>query len=301
MPRTSTERGRRGPVRCWCGPRDVEILPPEVIPLVTPQPYVSFALALQAFYPWPVPEPGRHESAMVAESVTLHPTARLEPGVVVYPGAMIGAHVHVGAHSVIGRGVSIGEGTVVGPNCTLMKVTIGAQCVLHPGVCIGQDGFGFAVSGEAILKVPQVGGVRIGNMVEIGANTTIDCGALGDTVIDDMVKIDNQVQIAHNVRIGKGSRIVAQAGIAGSATLGAWTVIGGQVGIVGHIALADRVMVAAGSGVSKTVGEIGAVVAGRPAEPIQQWRKRMAVITRLTRQAVLRHKATHDDEPSGDA
>jgi UDP-3-O-[3-hydroxymyristoyl] glucosamine N-acyltransferase len=186
---------------------------------------------------------------------------------------------------VVGRGVSIGEGSIIGSHCTLHKTTVGENVLIHPGVRIGQDGFGFAVQGENILKVPQVGGVIIGDAVEIGANTTIDCGALADTIIEDLVKIDNQVQIGHNVRIGRGTRIVAQSGIAGSASLGAYTVIGGQSGVVGHIALADKVMVAARSGVTKTISTVGAVVAGMPAEPISTWRRKVAVLSRLVRQS----------------
>jgi UDP-3-O-[3-hydroxymyristoyl] glucosamine N-acyltransferase len=265
--------------------KDADQLPPEAVPVITPQPYVAFAAALQLFYPRNVPEPGQHQSALVAESARLHPSARVEPGVVIYPGAVIGPRAHIGANTVIWRGVEVGEATVVGPNCTLQKCTIGARCLIHPGVRIGQDGFGFAQAGDKILKVPQVGGVVIGDEVEIGANTTIDCGALDDTVIGDMVKIDNQVQIGHNVKIGKGSRIVAQTGIAGSAGIGEFCVIGGQVGIVGHIGIADKVMVAAQSGVTKPISDPGSVVAGAPAKPIREWRRETATLARLAKKS----------------
>ncbi|HEX2858895.1 MAG TPA: UDP-3-O-(3-hydroxymyristoyl)glucosamine N-acyltransferase [Alphaproteobacteria bacterium] len=264
---------------------DAHALPEGTLAIVTTQPYVAFAAAMQLFYPRETPEPGRNQTTMVAESAKLHPTARLEPGVIVYPGAIIGARVHVGAYTVIGNGVSIGEGTVIGPHCTLNKCTMGANCVIHPGVAIGQDGFGFAMLNDRILKVPQVGGVIIGDEVEIGAHTTIDCGALEDTVIGDMVKIDNQVQVGHNVKIGKGTRIVSQVGIAGSASIGEYNVIGGQSGIVGHISTAAKVMVAARSGVSKGISEPGTVVAGTPAKPIRDWKRELAVVSRLTKNA----------------
>lgn len=266
--------------------RDAEMLPESCVPILTPQPYVAFAQALQVMYPQPVLDAGISQFAVVSGKAKIHPTARIEPYAVIYEDAKIGPHVHIGAHTVVGQGVAIGAGSRIGAHVTLHKVTIGAACIIHPGVRVGQDGFGFAVTGEVLVKVPQIGNVKIGNDVEIGANTTIDCGALGDTVIEDMVKIDNQVQIAHNVRIGRGSRIVAQVGIAGSATLGKYNVIGGQSGIMGHTVLADRVMVAAMSGVTKSFTTVGQVIAGIPAVPIQDWRKQIAVIARLTRNIV---------------
>lgn len=266
--------------------RDADVLPENVVALVTPQPYVAFARALQLMYPDPQLDAGVSQFAVVSGKAKIHPTARIEPYAVIYENADIGPHVHIGAHAVVGQGVTIGQGSRIGAHVTLQKTSIGTGCIIHPGVRIGQDGFGFAVAGETIVKVPQIGNVRIGHEVEIGANTTIDCGALGDTIIDDHVKIDNQVQIAHNVRIGPGSRVVAQAGIAGSATLGFMTVIGGQVGIAGHTTIADRVMVAARSGVTKSISTVGQVVAGIPAVPIQEWRKTVAVMARLTKNVV---------------
>ncbi len=274
--------------------RDAELLPEGTAALVSPQPYVSFALALQTLFPGSLPQPGIHASAEISPEASLHPTARIEPGAVISAHASVGEGAHIGAYSVLGPGVSVGAETIIGSHCTLQKTTVGARCLLHPGVRTGQDGFGFAQQGATLIKVPQVGGVIIGDDVEIGANTTIDCGALADTVIEDMVKIDNLVQIGHNVKIGRGSRIVAQTGIAGSATLGAYTVIGGQSAIAGHITIADRVMVAARSGVTKTIEAVGAVVAGLPAQPIRQWRRQIAVVNRLAKAS--RHNAAEDDE-----
>lgn len=267
--------------------RDASVLPEGVVAILTNQPYMAFAQALQFMYPEPKLEAGISQFAVVSSRAKVHPTARIEPYAVIYADADIGPHVHIGPHAVVGQGVVIGEGTKIGANVTLQKTTIGQRCILHPGVRVGQDGFGFAVGpterGVTIVKVPQIGGVKIGNEVEIGANTTIDCGALGDTVILDMAKIDNQVQIGHNVKIGHGARIVSQVGVAGSSNLGAFTVIGGQSGIAGHLTIADRVMVAARSGVTKSLTLAGEVVAGTPAVPIKEWRRSVATLARLTK------------------
>ncbi|MBI1309655.1 MAG: UDP-3-O-(3-hydroxymyristoyl)glucosamine N-acyltransferase [Proteobacteria bacterium] len=272
-------------------PADVSLLPDATIALTTNHPYVAFAKALQLLYPQPVLAPGISEFAVVSSSATIHPTARVEPYAVIYAGTTVGEGVHIGAHAVIGQGVTIGQGTRIGAHVTLQKVSLGNNCLIHPGVRVGQDGFGFAVAPAAageleLIKVPQVGFVTIGHGVEIGANTTVDCGALGNTVIEDDVKIDNQVQIGHNVHIGKGTRVVAQVGIAGSASLGKYTVIGGQSGIAGHLAIADKVMVAARSAVTKTITQAGAVVAGIPAVPINEWRRQVAAIARITKNRV---------------
>lgn len=277
-------------------PADAALLPENVLAIPTQQPYVAFARALQIMYPAPALEAGISQFAVVSGSAQIHPTARVEPYAVIYANAKIGAHCHIGAHAVVGQGVVVGANSTIGTHVTLQKTALGPNCILHPGVRIGQDGFGFAVAGDQIIKVPQIGGVIIGADVEIGANTTIDCGALGDTIIEDMVKIDNQVQIGHNVHIGRGSRVVAQVGVAGSATLGSFTVIGGQSGIAGHTALADKVMVAARSGVTKSIGTVGQVVAGVPAVPIQEWRRTMAVLARLTKNMVMKKSETEQSD-----
>jgi UDP-3-O-[3-hydroxymyristoyl] glucosamine N-acyltransferase len=267
---------------------DAETLPEGCIALVTPQPYVAFAKALQLMYPAAPVQGGTSQFAVVSASAKIHPTARIEPYAVIYENANIGPHAHIGAHTVIGPKVAIGAHCHIGAHVTVNKAIIGDGCILHPGVRIGQDGFGFAMDGADIIKVPQIGKVIIGTDVEIGANTTIDCGAIGDTIIEDMVKIDNQVQIAHNVKIGRGTRIVAQSGVAGSASLGRYNVIGGQSGVVGHVVLADKIMVAARSAVTKSISSVGQVVAGTPAVPIQEWRRSIAILARLTKSNPLR-------------
>lgn len=247
-------------------PQQSSVVATAIATLISTQPYADFARALALFYPAP-PGSGVHPSAVVSTS------AQLGPGVTIGPCAVIGAGVQIGAHTHVGAGV------------VLAKCTIGSHCILHPGVKVGQDGFGFAQSGKTIIKVPQVGGVIIGNFVEIGANSTVDCGALTDTVIEDFVKIDNLVQIGHNVHIGTGTRIVAQVAIGGSTHIGAHSIIGGQAGIAGHLSLAPGLMVAARSGVIKSIPNPSTVVAGFPAQPIAAWRRTIAALNRLAKKS----------------
>ena len=277
-------------------PQDAELLPKKTLKIILDNPYVGFAKALQLFYPDQDVQAGISAQAIVSQSAAIDPTARLEPGVVVYPNAKIGAGAHIGAHTVIGEGVEIGTNTKVGSSVTLLKAKIGQHCLIHSGVRIGQDGFGFAQDGATLVKVPQVGGVVIGDDVEIGANTTIDCGALADTVIGDMTKIDCQVQIGHNVKLGKGCRVVAQVGLAGSSTFGDGVVIGGQSGVAGHIQIADYVMIAGRSGVTKSIDTPKTVVAGFPAMPIQQWRRLNAHLARMLKQSKKANKGAADAE-----
>lgn len=257
---------------------EAALLPSGVVPIICPQPYVAYARALQIFYPAPVVVGGISQFAVVSSKASVHPTARVEPYAVIYAGAEVGEGAHIGAHAVIGEGVVIGKGTRVGAHTTLERCRVGEDCLIHSGVRIGQDGFGFAQSGEELIKIPHLGKVQIGHRVEIGANSTIDAGALNDTILEDDVKLDKQVQIAHNVRVGRGVRIAAQSGVAGSTSIGPWCVIGGQVGVAGHLTIAPKCMVAAMSGVTKTIDAPGSVVAGVPAVPIQQWRQQMAAL-----------------------
>jgi UDP-3-O-[3-hydroxymyristoyl] glucosamine N-acyltransferase len=242
-----------------------DYLPKNVIPLVVKNPYFCYAKALQLFYP-------------LAQNENIHPTATIEKS------ANIGKNVHIGAHCYIGENVTIADGCIISSGVTIQYSSIGKNCIIHPNAAIGQDGFGFARNGTEIIKIPQIGAVNIGNNVEIGANTTVDRGALTDTVIGDHCKIDNQVQIAHNVKMGQGCQISGQTGIAGSATLGNHVITGGQVGINGHIKIADGVMLAARTLVTKDITEQGCVMSGFPATPIKQWRKNQARLNRLLKQ-----------------
>ena len=193
--------------------------------------------------------------------------------------AEIGPGCVIGSNSVIGADCVLGAETRIGDNVSIVYSLIGERVLIHPGVRIGQDGFGFAM-GEEHLKVPQLGLVVIGDDVEIGANTTIDRGAGPDTVIGTGSKIDNLVQIAHNVHLGRGCVIVAQAGISGSTRLDDFVVIGGQGGIAGHLHLGKGAQVAGNSGVMRDVGP-GETVGGSPAVPVRDWHRQTVALSRL--------------------
>ena len=234
--------------------------------IVTEQPYLYFARVTQL---WRKKQAGHAGPAV-------HPSAVIDPDAVVDPTASIGALC------VVERGARIGAGTVlknrvsVGENCV-----IGARCILHPGVVIGADGFGFAPNGGAWEKIEQLGAVRIGDDVEIGANTCIDRGALQDTVIEEGVKLDNLIQIAHNVRIGKHTAMAGCAAVAGSATIGAYCTIGGRAGILGHLTIADHVHISATSLVTRSILKPGHYTGVFPIDDNAAWEKNAATLKQL--------------------
>jgi UDP-3-O-[3-hydroxymyristoyl] glucosamine N-acyltransferase len=212
----------------------------------------------------------------------VHASAEVGPLAVIGDHAVIGPRCRIGALAVIGDGVVIGTDVRIGPHATVSHALIGDRVYLYPGVRIGQEGFGFAVTAEGFHSVPQLGRVLIGDDVEIGANTTVDRGALEDTVIGAGTRIDNLVQIAHNVRTGKGCVLTAQVGIAGSAVLGDHVVMGGQSGLAGHTRLASGVRVAARSGVMADVTTRSDVV-GNPAQPAKAFFRETAMIRKWVR------------------
>jgi UDP-3-O-[3-hydroxymyristoyl] glucosamine N-acyltransferase len=206
----------------------------------------------------------------------IHPSAVIDPEAVVAPDARIGPHC------VVERGARIGAGTVLKARVHVAEdCTIGARCVLHPGVVIGADGFGFAPHAGGFEKIEQLGAVRIGDDVVIGANTCIDRGALADTVVEDGVKIDNLVQVGHNCRIGRHTVISGCTGIAGSATIGAHCMIGGAAMILGHLAIADRVHVSAGTFVSRSIARPGLYTGIFPMDDNASWEKNAATLKQL--------------------
>lgn len=254
--------------------------------LVSDNPYLSYAKATALFKRQPTSGQGVHPTAVVADS------------------AFLASGVCVAANAVVGENVSLGENTVIGPNCTIgdnvkigrggllhanvtlyHDVKIGDQCVLHSGCVIGADGFGFAPSAQGWQKIEQLGGVTMGNQVEVGANTTIDRGALDDTTIGNNVIIDNLVQIAHNVVIGDGTAIAGCAGVAGSTRIGKSCTIAGGVGMVGHITVADGVHITAMSLVTKSIAKAGSYSSGTPMMETKQWRKSAARFAQLDKLA----------------
>ena len=195
---------------------------------------------------------------------------------------MIGDNAYVGPGTVIGPDCVVGDDCRLIANVTLVrKVKLGLRDILHPGVVIGADGFGNAMTPEGWIKVPQLGGVRIGDDVEIGANTTVDCGAIEDTVIEDGVRIDNLCMIAHNVHVGAHTAIAAMSGVSGSTTIGKRCLFAGQTGVVGHITICDDVVVSGKAVVSKDITEPGVYAASFTAEPAREWSRKVARFRRL--------------------
>jgi UDP-3-O-[3-hydroxymyristoyl] glucosamine N-acyltransferase len=248
--------------------------------LVTPQPYRAYAMAAQAFYPMPPPQPGIAPSAIIDKSATLGDGCAVEHNAVIGPGVQIGMRCAIGANAVIGASVVLGDDVCVGANATLSHCIVGARVRIYTGVRIGQDGFGFAPDPDTPVKVPQLGRVIVGDDVEIGANTTIDRGAGPDTIIGSGTMIDNLVQIGHNVQIGRGCVLVSQVGISGSTRLGDYVMIGGQGGLTGHLTIGDSAKIGAQAGVLRDVGP-GEIVLGSPAIPIREFHYMTAYLRRL--------------------
>ena len=245
--------------------------------LVAANPYSVYARVAQFLHPPAPAKPGIHSSASVAEQALVPESAQVCAFAVVDRGATLGESVVIGEGSIVGPGVSIGDGTRLAPRVVLMQgVSVGRRCRLHPGVVVGSDGFGFARDNAAWTKVPQLGGVVIGDDVEIGANTTIDRGTVEDTVIEDGVKLDNQVQIAHNVRIGAHTVMAAFSGVAGSTRVGTRCMFGGAVVAVGHLTICDDAVFTFRTAVLKSVTEPGTYSGTLGAQETRLWRRNAA-------------------------
>ncbi|MGA2840151.1 MAG: UDP-3-O-(3-hydroxymyristoyl)glucosamine N-acyltransferase [Steroidobacteraceae bacterium] len=261
-------------------PADVDACP--VAALVDPNPYLAYAQIATLMYPVAPTTPGIHPSAVVASDARIAASASLGPLCVIEAGADIGERVKVGAGCTILAGARIGNDTQLMPRVTLYPaVSIGARCLLHAGAVIGADGFGFAPDQGTWFKVPQVGSVRIGDDVEIGANTTIDRGAIEDTIVENGAKLDNQIQVGHNVVIGAHTAIAACTGISGSTTIGKRCMIGGMVGFAGHLTIADDVTVTGCSLVSASIREAGSYSSGMPTVETRAWRRMVANLRRF--------------------
>jgi UDP-3-O-[3-hydroxymyristoyl] glucosamine N-acyltransferase len=276
-------------VACLIHPRFVDRVPVDVVALETSEPYRAYAVALAKLYPAAFRLEGAYgDKGSVSSRAIVHPSAVLEPGAIVEPGAVIGARAEigqgtvVGANAVIGHDVRIGRNGYIGANSTIIHSLIGNRVIIHPGVRIGQDGFGFAMGPKGHLKVPQIGRVVIQDDVEIGANSSIDRGASRDTLIGEGTKIDNLVQIGHNVVVGRHCVIVSQAGISGSTTLGDFVIVAGQAGIIGHLKIGSGAQIGAQAGVDADV-QPGARIVGSPAKPFLEFAREIATLKRLAR------------------
>ncbi|MBT5414701.1 MAG: UDP-3-O-(3-hydroxymyristoyl)glucosamine N-acyltransferase [Rhodospirillaceae bacterium] len=251
--------------------------------LISRSPYRAYARVAAAFYPEAALEGAVHERAIVHPSAEIGDGTRIEAGAVVGANAKIGGNCLIGENVVIGDAVEIGDGVEIGPNASLSYCLVGSRVLIHPGVRLGQRGFGFAMSEEGHFKVPQLGRVIVEDDVEIGANSTIDRGASSDTVIGQGSMIDNLVQIGHNVRMGKGCVVVAQAGVAGSTRLEDHVILAAQAGLVGHLTIGTGARVAAQAGIMRDV-PAGETVCGSPAVPIKQFFRQTAAVARLAKQ-----------------
>jgi UDP-3-O-[3-hydroxymyristoyl] glucosamine N-acyltransferase len=256
-----------------------------VAALIHPDPYLAYARIALLLHPQATPAPGKHPSAVVSGSARIAASANIGPLAVVEDDAEIGERVIIGPGCIVQRGAVVGDDSVLVSRVNLYPgVSLGKRCILHAGAVVGADGFGFAQNSGSWFKVPQVGSVRIGDDVEIGANTTIDRGAIGDTVVEDGVKLDNQIQVAHNVVIGAHTAIAACCGISGSTVIGRRCMIGGMVGFAGHLTIADDVVVTGCSLVSASIKQPGSYSSGMPTVESRLWRRMVAHLRRQVKQ-----------------
>lgn len=242
--------------------------------LVSRNPYADFSRIAARFEPRPARPAGIHPSAVIDPTAMIDASAHIGPLVVVAAGASVAAGAVIGAHCSIGEDCHVGPGAHLVARVTLVtRVRIGARVLIHPGAVLGAEGFGLAMDGGRWLKVPQLGGVVIGDDCEVGANTTIDRGALGDTVLEEDVRLDNQIQIAHNVRIGAHTAMAGCSAVAGSARIGRYCLIGGGAGVLGHLEVCDKVTITAMSLVTHSIREPGEYSSGTPLMDNQGWRR----------------------------
>ena len=273
---------------CFVAPRFAASVPPAVVVLETPHPYPAFVAVTRALFAGLLRPTSLYGVAGRANSAHVHHTARLEANVTVDPLAVIGPRAQVGAGSVIAAGAVIGPDVCIGRDCTIgagstiVHALIGDRVIIHPGVRIGQDGFGYLPSPRGHQKIPQVRRAIIQDDVEIGANTTIDRGGTRDTIIGEGTKIDNLVQIGHNCTIGRGCLIVSQVGISGSVTIGDFAVLAGQVGVADHVTIGTGAVLGGKAGVMTNV-PAGGRWGGFPAEPGIDWKRGVAALRRLVR------------------
>jgi UDP-3-O-[3-hydroxymyristoyl] glucosamine N-acyltransferase len=255
-----------------------------VAALIHPNPYLAYARIASLLHPESMAAPGKHPSAVLSSRAQIADSASIGPLAVVEDDAEIGERVIIGPGCIVQRGARVGADSLLVSRVNLYPgVTLGQRCILHAGAVVGADGFGFAPNSGSWVKVPQVGSVRVGDDVEIGANTTIDRGAIDDTVVENGVKLDNQIQVAHNVVIGAHTAIAACTGISGSTVIGQRCMIGGMVGFAGHLTIADDVVVTGCSLVSASIKKPGSYSSGMPTVETRLWRRMVAHLRRLNK------------------
>jgi UDP-3-O-[3-hydroxymyristoyl] glucosamine N-acyltransferase len=253
-----------------------------VAALVGPNPYLTYARIATLMHPATAAPPGIHATAVVASGACIAPSASVGPLCVIEDGVELGERAQLGPGCLLFAGARVGADSRLVARVTVYPgVKIGARCILHAGAVVGADGFGFAPDAGTWVKIPQVGSVRIGDDVEIGANTTIDRGAIDDTVIGDGVKLDNQIQVGHNVVIGAHTAIAACTGISGSTTIGQRCMIGGMVGFAGYLTIADDVTVTGCSLVSASIKQAGSYSSGMPTVETRAWRRMVGHLRRF--------------------
>lgn len=273
---------------CLLSAKYADKVPAGMVALICKDPYRAYSLVAGKMYPGALRPESNFGASGVSHGSFVHPSARLEENVIVDPGAMIGPSAAIGSGTIIGAGVTIGPHVQIGRDCnigpgaTVQYTLTGDRVIIHPGVRLGQDGFGFSMSPGGHRKVPQMGRVIIQNDVEIGANSTIDRGANRDTIIGEGTKIDNLVQIGHNAVIGRHCVIVAHVGISGSTEIGDLVAIGGQSGIAGHLKIGMGAQIAAQSGVMSNIPP-GETWGGTPARPIRDVFRAQAALARLAK------------------
>lgn len=264
---------------CFIRAADAALLPAHVAPVIVRHPQAAWAKAANLFHA---------EVSFFAGDPAIHPSARIAsdaviaPGAVVGAGADIGARTHIGPNAVIGAGVVIGADGRIGAGASVRHALIGDRVKILANAVIGEAGFGATASAEGVIDIPQLGRVIIGHDVTIGACTTVDRGALGDTVLGDQVKVDNLVQIAHNCQIGRGTAMAAHTGISGSVTIGQYVQLAGRAGVADHVTIGDQARIGAASGVMESV-PAGETWAGYPAKPIRQWLRETVTLSKLAK------------------
>jgi UDP-3-O-[3-hydroxymyristoyl] glucosamine N-acyltransferase len=268
--------------------------------IVAANPYAYYARAVALFHPARPVTPGIHPGAAVDPAARVAASAHVGPFAVVEAGARVGERASIGAGSFVGEGASIGDDTVLHARVAVYAgCVVGARCILHAGAVIGADGFGMAPDEGRWVKIPQVGRAVLGDDVEVGANTAIDRGALGDTVIEEGVKLDNLIQVAHNCRIGAHTVVAGCVGIAGSTTIGRHCLIGGGAGFVGHLSVCDGVTVSGMTLVTKSITEPGVYTSGSPFMPHAEWLRNAAHLRHLDRIARAARAATPTGRDDG--